>query len=274
MKIELFRAGKWNNISYGVEELQDIVKNNNNRKIPVTLGHDVHFWAFDNQPALGVVEKLTVENDSLCGYVVFNEEGEKLYKSGSYPNWSVGIAKDNNLVSDNNSGRWLHHLALLGASPPAVPDLRIFSKSDNLNLELFSINGENKNIELLTKNKDKKIMPDIKQKPKDVKVEDFVNVSQMEELKKQNQLLQKQVEKLEIEKHTQAKEVFKETFSKDFSKDKMEEVLSNSLCTKEVLDLFSVLLKSRRESLPTEDIDLNSNLSIEDDCDFCYKGGK
>lgn len=92
----------------------------------VTVGH----YPYSGDPAAGWVraEGLSLrDNDdgstSLIGTVDLLDEGQYLYDSELYKNWSVWIAQE-------PDGVWrLLHLALLGAEPAAIPGLEEIAAS-------------------------------------------------------------------------------------------------------------------------------------------------
>jgi hypothetical protein len=273
MKIELFRTGKWNGKAYTKADLNSIVENSASRKVPVTLGHDVHFWAFDNQPAMGTIENQSVEGDSLIGEMKLNAKGQELFDSGEYPNWSVGIAKSDDKVTDSNSGKWLHHLALLGSAPPAVPDLKSFSAETTM--DFFSINGETKNIEILTFTQgESNVKTEKTTEIVEDKTVDFSNSPEFQALLKQNEMFKKDLENMKLEKEIKAKDIFRDTYSKEFKTEDLDSLLTNSLINSETLEVFSSFLDARKPALNTGNpMETHADVDLSDEI-FTCNGGK
>ncbi len=123
MSVKLLCVGKQKNgVEITEEILRQIVENFSN-PIPITLGHPKS----DSAPAVGFFEKLELKEGCLYGEYKLSPIGEILLKSRSYRNVSVGIRKH------PEKGYYLHHVALLGAVPPAGWDaepLKVVKLSD------------------------------------------------------------------------------------------------------------------------------------------------
>ena len=85
-------------------------------KRPVTIGHNVS----DRVPKFGNVLECwsSADNNTLIGVVCFSEAADKLYESGAYDGWSISMPRR---LTDGK--RVLHHLAILGATPPKISNL-------------------------------------------------------------------------------------------------------------------------------------------------------
>lgn len=94
-------------------------------KRPVTVGHDGA--KTDMEPKFGDVFAVALAEGGnvLNGEVAFRPEMEGLYSDGYYDGWSVSIPRR---ASDGK--RYLHHLAILGATPPKIPGLEELSAVD------------------------------------------------------------------------------------------------------------------------------------------------
>jgi len=94
-------------------------------KRPVTVGHDGA--KTDMEPKFGDVFAVALAEGGnvLNGEVAFRPEVEGLYSDGYYDGWSVSIPRR---ASDGK--RYLHHLAILGATPPKIPGLEELSAVD------------------------------------------------------------------------------------------------------------------------------------------------
>lgn len=123
MGVKLLCVGKQKNGIEVTEELiKQIVKNFSN-PIPITLGHPKR----DSVPAVGFFEKVELKDSCLYGEYKLSPIGEILLSSQTYRNVSVGIRKH------PERGYYLHHVALLGAVPPAGWDaepLKVVKLSD------------------------------------------------------------------------------------------------------------------------------------------------
>lgn len=86
---------------------------------PVYLGHESAHR--DSEPSWGKVIELNLSDDgeTLYGDVVLEPEVDKLFSDKKYNGWSIGCPRRK---IDNR--RVLHHLALLGSTKPAIPNLR------------------------------------------------------------------------------------------------------------------------------------------------------
>ena len=86
---------------------------------PVYLGHESAHK--DYEPSWGKVIELNLSDDgeTLYGDVVLEPEVDKLFIDKKYNGWSIGCPRRK---IDNK--RVLHHLALLGSTKPAIPNLR------------------------------------------------------------------------------------------------------------------------------------------------------
>lgn len=109
------------------QDLQDVVDSFDGR-CPVSLGH--YMARQDWWPCWGNVENLQLveadgDNRILVGDVSVKPELWEAIKTGFYPGWSVSIPPR---ASDGK--RYLHHLAFLGSTPPAIRDLKILASAD------------------------------------------------------------------------------------------------------------------------------------------------
>ena len=109
---------------------------------PVYLGHEKSHH--DSEPSYGKVIELNLSDDgeTLYGDVVLEPEVDKLFSDKKYDGWSIGCPRRR---IDNK--RVLHHLALLGSTKPAIPNLRQVkvSKSeyaDEISAAEYKFSGE------------------------------------------------------------------------------------------------------------------------------------
>ena len=109
------------------EDLKEVVETFDG-KCPVSLGH--YMTKQDWWPQWGNVENITLEEKEggeavLIGDISVNEVLYEAMKEGFYPSWSVSIPQR---AADGK--RYLHHLAFIGATPPKIRDLKLFSVAD------------------------------------------------------------------------------------------------------------------------------------------------
>jgi len=133
MKLELVKTGKHNGREITAEDIRSMgetfVKD-----VPVTIGHQLD----DSMPAYGWVTSVEISEGSttLTGELDLSEELLEELEKGSYKNWSIGAA-----VNDEGA-MYLHHVAFLGAVPPVIKDLKIIEFGDYSELLTFDIQKE------------------------------------------------------------------------------------------------------------------------------------
>jgi len=143
-RLELAKTGTWSGKKLTKSMLNDVAGNFSDR-VPVIVGHESAFWS-DAAPAVGWIEGVEVVGSALVGEVTFTADGLKLWDSKAYRNWSVGLRKE------TEDSPWeLAHLALLGASNPAVKGLRVLAFSEGTSAfraEFFNFSKENDIMEI------------------------------------------------------------------------------------------------------------------------------
>lgn len=94
-------------------------------KCPVSLGHRLVDW----MPKFGNVAsvKLTDDGESLSGEVEMHDALAEAVDEKFYDDISVGIQ-----TRKKDGKKYLHHLAFLGAIPPKIRDLKVFSDMPTL----------------------------------------------------------------------------------------------------------------------------------------------
>jgi hypothetical protein len=175
-------------------------------------------------------------------------------------------------MTETNSGKWLHHVALLGAAPPAIGDLKTYSEDNESTLELFSVNGDNKNIELLTFTQGEKRVNPEKTTVVEPKPENFAEKAELEALKKQLEQREIELNKIKEDTLNSAKSDFKEMFSKEFIGEKLDIFLNNENIDIKLLDSFKELFKNKKTQLPEGDV-LENNQQKEEVEEFNYNCG-
>ena len=95
-----------------------------NHTAPIILGHDE---TNSGAPAYGWIKSLEREKEKLYAIAEFTEEAKRLIEAGHYRKRSASFYAPSSPVNPK-PGTWsLRHLALLGASPPAIKSLEDFS---------------------------------------------------------------------------------------------------------------------------------------------------
>jgi hypothetical protein len=140
--LELARVGRWGQDGSAItrRDLVEVTKTFSGRR-PLTIGHipaDKTEGPRYGQ-VLGV--KLAEAGNLLVGDVEFGDEANGLYTQGLYDGWSVSIPRR---AADGK--RYLHHLALLGATPPKIPGLKelesaSYQYADGDNIKTLSFEG-------------------------------------------------------------------------------------------------------------------------------------
>lgn len=110
MKVRLLSEGlQRNGLKVTRKELEDVVRNFKH-PVPITIGHPKS----DMAPAIGFIEKVELRDGTLYGEYSLSPLGQILLSSNNYRNISAGLRR-------KPDGTWyLHHVALLGAVPPAA----------------------------------------------------------------------------------------------------------------------------------------------------------
>lgn len=145
MRKKIFRAGNYPQGSYSKDDIVRIVENSKNDILPIIFGHWTEYKVKTAIPSAGTFTDFAVEGDYITAEVTYSKIGESMVNNEAYTNFSIGFGENNKI----------HHLALLGAMPPALKDLdtAIFSEivNDNIvNLE-FSEDLINSEVELEVK---------------------------------------------------------------------------------------------------------------------------
>lgn len=160
--MEILRPGRWNEWEFSPEYLRELVASYDPevREAPITLGHPAPFD--DEKPAYGWVKKLELrpfgdepdqDDIAVWAFVELGDEAEAMIKERKFPKRSAGISEE----APFPGIPYLNHVALLGASNPAVSSLTEvelaagFTSTDGI-LCLAQING--KDIELAWESKE------------------------------------------------------------------------------------------------------------------------
>lgn len=129
-RMQLARTGSFgaDGATITLQNLQDVVDTFDG-KGPVSIGHQMARQ--DWFPQFGNVLMVQVEPDpngtdgTLVGDVELQPVLAEAIDSGFYPGWSVSIP-----ARESDGKRYLHHLAMLGATPPKIRDLLIVNSTN------------------------------------------------------------------------------------------------------------------------------------------------
>lgn len=129
IRLQIARTGSFgaDGRTVTTQDLQDVIDTFDGR-CPISLGHYAarkeDWW-----PSWGNVENLTLEktedgNAVLIGDITIKDVLWDAIKNKFYPGWSVSIP------TRPDGRHYLHHLAFLGAVPPAIRNLKIIATAD------------------------------------------------------------------------------------------------------------------------------------------------
>jgi len=158
--MEILRPGEWNEFDFSASYIRDLQASYDPTEIeaPLVVGHPDPFGP--EQPAYGWVKALEIRkqtdaetNDdiSLWALTDFNDEAENMIREKQFPKRSVGVANKKGIP-------YLRHVALLGASNPAVSSLEdvklkeLFKAEDGV---IVTLSVSDKMIELVWESKEK-----------------------------------------------------------------------------------------------------------------------
>ena len=133
-RIHVFKAGDQTSAqgvqrNFSDKDLQQVVETYNPsiHEAPLVIGH-----AGDNDslPAYGWIQGFSKQGGNLYADVAFTDTAKNLVKDGHYRKVSISFYSPDSAINPHK-GKWsARHLALLGASPPAVKGLEPFSFSE------------------------------------------------------------------------------------------------------------------------------------------------
>ena len=130
-KIHVFRAGDQTSAqgvqrNFSPKDLDQVVKTYDPsiHEAPLVIGHS---GDNDSTPAYGWIQGFTRKGDNLYADVAFTDAAKDLVKDGHYRKVSISFYSPDSAINPHK-GKWTaRHLALLGASPPAVKGLEPFN---------------------------------------------------------------------------------------------------------------------------------------------------
>ncbi len=133
-RIHVFKAGDQTSAQgvqrhFSEKDLEQVVKTYDPsiHEAPLVIGH-----AGDNDslPAYGWIKGFSKQGGNLYADVAFTDTAKDLVKDGHYRKVSISFYSPDSAINPHK-GQWsARHLALLGASPPAVKGLEPFSFSE------------------------------------------------------------------------------------------------------------------------------------------------
>ena len=133
-RIHVFKSGDQTSAQgvqrhFSEKDLEQVVKNYDPsiHEAPLVIGH-----AGDNDstPAYGWIKGFSQQGGNLYADVAFTDTAKDLVKDGHYRKVSISFYSPDSAINPHK-GKWsARHLALLGASPPAVKGLEPFSFSE------------------------------------------------------------------------------------------------------------------------------------------------
>jgi len=133
-RIHVFKAGDQTSAqgvqrNFSEKDLKQVVDNYDPsiHEAPLVIGH-----AGDNDstPAYGWIQGFSQAGGNLYADVAFTDTAKNLVKDGHYRKVSISFYSPDSAINPHK-GKWsARHLALLGASPPAVKGLEPFSFSE------------------------------------------------------------------------------------------------------------------------------------------------
>jgi len=133
-RINVFRAGDQTSAqgvsrTFTEKDLQQVVENYDPsvHEAPLVLGHQ---GDSDSLPSYGWIKGFARQGKNLYADVEFTDVAKDLVKDGHYRKVSISFYSPDSTINPHK-GKWsARHLALLGASPPAVKGLEPFTFSE------------------------------------------------------------------------------------------------------------------------------------------------
>jgi hypothetical protein len=140
--LELARTGDWGQDGAPItrRDLAEVVETFAGRP-PLTLGHIPKDQKEGPRYGQALSVDLVENGNTLIGEVEFGDAANAAYEAGTYDGWSVSIPR-----RGKDGKRYLHHLALLGETPPKIPGLReletaSYEYADGDSVETYSFAG-------------------------------------------------------------------------------------------------------------------------------------
>jgi hypothetical protein len=150
--LELARTGEWGQDGAPItrRDLAEVVETFAGRP-PLTLGHVPKDQKEGPRYGQTLSVGLAENGNTLVGRIEFGDAANAAFEAGEYDGWSISIPR-----RGKDGKRYLHHLALLGETPPKIPGLRDFGAvevanyeySDGDRIEAYSFEGALKEVEV------------------------------------------------------------------------------------------------------------------------------
>ena len=130
-RVHVFKAGDQTSAqgvqrTFTEKDLQQVVDTYEpqTHEAPLVLGHQ---GDNDSVPSYGWIKGFTRQGENLYADVEFTDVAKDLVKDGHYRKVSISFYSPDSAINPHK-GKWsARHLALLGASPPAVKGLESFN---------------------------------------------------------------------------------------------------------------------------------------------------
>jgi hypothetical protein len=134
-KVHVFKAGPQTSAQgiqreFTKDDIQEVVDSYNPgiHEAPLVIGHS---GDNDSTPSFGWISGFSRSGDDLYANVEFTDAAQDLVKKGHYKKVSISFYSPESPINPHK-GKWsARHLALLGASPPAVKGLESLSFSED-----------------------------------------------------------------------------------------------------------------------------------------------
>ncbi|MDR0878943.1 MAG: hypothetical protein LBN21_12915 [Treponema sp.] len=147
--LELARTGEWGQDGSTITR-QDLaeVKETFAGRPPLTVGHIPRDQKEGPRYGKVLSVDLAENGNLLVGSVEFGDAANDAYANGLYDGWSVSIPR-----RGRDNKRYLHHVALLGETPPKIPGLQelesvSYDYADGDQVETYSFEGAMKEREV------------------------------------------------------------------------------------------------------------------------------
>lgn len=131
--LELGRTGEWGRDGSPVtrKDLAEVVETFAGRP-PLTVGHVPKDRKEGPRYGQVLAVSLADRGNTLLGRVEFGDAADEAYAAGMFDRWSISIPR-----RGRDGKRYLHHLALLGETPPKIPGLRELDVAGGLPLASY-----------------------------------------------------------------------------------------------------------------------------------------
>ena len=142
-RVHVFRSGDQTSAqgvqrTFSPQDLQQVVDtyDPSTHEAPLVLGHQ---GDNDSLPSFGWIKGFSRQGENLYADVAFTDAAKDLVKDGHYRKVSISFYSPDSVINPHK-GQWsARHLALLGASPPAVKGLEPFSFAEREGVYDFAV---------------------------------------------------------------------------------------------------------------------------------------